>query len=129
VSSSSFGTLMATAFIAAGKQAKGREDLAWDELAGLLSAARDAVMARGKAGLGNKTVVDALDAAAHAAVGQSDPDTLRAAVLSGVNDRIVALRSTPAQIGRARIFAERSIGMDDPGMIAFRTMVEALGQR
>jgi len=36
------------------------------------------------------------------------------------------LRGKPAQIGRARIFGDRSIGLDDPGMVVFRTMLQAL---
>jgi hypothetical protein len=36
------------------------------------------------------------------------------------------LRSTPAQVGRARIFGDRSIGLDDPGMVVFYTMLLAL---
>jgi dihydroxyacetone kinase-like protein len=36
------------------------------------------------------------------------------------------LRSKPAQVGRARIFGDRSIGLDDPGMVVFWTMLQAL---
>jgi hypothetical protein len=32
----------------------------------------------------------------------------------------------PPTGGRARIFAERTVGMDDPGMVALRMMVGAL---
>ena len=35
-------------------------------------------------------------------------------------------RDKPNRIGRARIFGERTIGMDDPGMVAFKIMVDAL---
>jgi phosphoenolpyruvate---glycerone phosphotransferase subunit DhaL len=35
-------------------------------------------------------------------------------------------REKPAKVGRARIFGERTIGMDDPGMVALRVMVNAL---
>ena len=31
-----------------------------------------------------------------------------------------------SKIGRARIFGEKSIGLDDPGMLAFKRMLESL---
>jgi phosphoenolpyruvate---glycerone phosphotransferase subunit DhaL len=36
------------------------------------------------------------------------------------------MRGQQAKIGRARIFGERSAGLDDPGMLAFREMLRAL---
>ena len=62
-SSSSFGTLTATALMSAAKICKGRQAVPWSELSALLAGARDAMMARGKASLGDKTVLDALNAA------------------------------------------------------------------
>ena len=35
-------------------------------------------------------------------------------------------RDKPNKIGRARIFGERTIGMDDPGMVAFQVMLGAV---
>ena len=35
-------------------------------------------------------------------------------------------RQQPNRIGRARMFAERSIGLDDPGMVAMQRMLQAL---
>ncbi|WP_192871708.1 DAK2 domain-containing protein [Variovorax sp. JS1663] len=39
---------------------------------------------------------------------------------------LAAFRDKPNRIGRARMFAEKSIGMDDPGMVALQRMVESL---
>ena len=69
VSSSSYGTLVATGFMAAAKATKGRSDIAADEVPELVAAARDAMMARGKGQLGDKTVLDGLDAIASALKG------------------------------------------------------------
>jgi len=44
----------------------------------------------------------------------------------GVDEALDAFRDKPNQIGRARIFAERTIGLDDPGMFALKVMVDAL---
>ena len=83
-------------------------------------------MARGKANLGDKTVLDAVSGAARAAAGQSDPDALRVTLRRGADAAMAEYRDRPNKIGRARIFAERTIGMDDPGMVAFQVMLGAL---
>ena len=35
---------------------------------------------------------------------------------------------TAATVGRARIFAEKSRGLDDPGMLAMALIVEAIAE-
>ena len=55
VSSSSFGTLLATGFMAVAKAVKGRRRRTRPELAALVQTAREAMQARGKAELGDKT--------------------------------------------------------------------------
>ena len=35
-------------------------------------------------------------------------------------------RDRESKVGRARIFSEKSIGLDDPGMLAFQRMFEAI---
>ena len=84
-------------------------------------------MARGKASLGDKTVLDALDAAARAADGKSEPGEILAAAAAAVDATLAQMREMQAKIGRARIFGERSIGLDDPGMRALREMLRGLG--
>ena len=63
VSSSSFGTLVATALMSTARATRGRVELPWPDLPSVLDSARDAMAARGKASLGDKTVLDALDGA------------------------------------------------------------------
>ena len=43
-----------------------------------------------------------------------------------INDTIELYRDRQSQIGRARIFGEKSIGLDDPGMLAFKRMFESI---
>lgn len=126
VSSSSFGTLFATCLMTAAKQSKGRTEAAWAEVPGWLDRCVEAMIARGKASLGDKTVMDAVAAAAGAAAGRDAPDALREAARSGADQALDAFRDRPNRIGRARIFGERTIGMDDPGMVAFKVMVDSL---
>jgi dihydroxyacetone kinase-like protein len=127
VSGSSYGTLLATGLMAAAKATRGRTEVPWTETSALLRAALQAMMTRGRASLGDKTVLDALDAAAGAAEGCSDPQEILAETASAVDASMQRMRSMQAKIGRARIFAERSIGLDDPGMRAFREVLRGLG--
>lgn len=125
-SGSSYGTLLATGLMSAAKAARGRTEVPWSETGALLAGALDAMMLRGKASLGDKTVLDAIDGARLAVGGLDDPDAIVAAVADGVAAALDQYRDQPNKVGRARIFGERSIGLDDPGMLAFKRVVEAL---
>ena len=125
-SGSSYGTLLATGLMSAAKTCRGRTDVPWNEVGPLLQGALEAMMARGKASLGQKTVLDPLDAAAKAADGLDDPARILAAVDAAIDQTLDAFRSQPAQVGRARIFGDKSVGLDDPGMMAFRRVVDGL---
>jgi dihydroxyacetone kinase-like protein len=81
---------------------------------------------RGKASLGDKTVLDALDAAATAAERKTDPADILQAATAAVEATLDRMRDMQAKIGRARIFGERSVGLDDPGMRAFRDVLRGL---
>ena len=126
VSSSSFGTLMATGFLAVAKVVKGREAVDWSELSQLVTTAREALQARGKASLGDKTVLDALQAIELATAGLTDPAGELAAAKEAVARSLDEFRDRPNKIGRARVYAERTIGIDDPGMVAVKVMLEGL---
>ncbi|MEO1192278.1 MAG: dihydroxyacetone kinase subunit L [Pseudomonadota bacterium] len=128
VSSSSFGTLVATGFISAAKASKGRDSLEWLEMAGLLAGARDAMMARGKGALGDKTILDSLEAATKEVEGLEDPAAIRAALIAAADQALAEFRDRPNRLGRARMYAERSQGLDDPGMLAFRRLLDAFAE-
>lgn len=127
VSGSSYGTLLATGLMAAAKATRGRTEVPWSETASLLRSALDAMMARGKASLGDKTVLDAIDAAAGAAEGKTEPAEILQAAATAVDATLERMRGLQARIGRARIFGERSVGLDDPGMRALREVLRGLG--
>ncbi|MFN8830742.1 MAG: DAK2 domain-containing protein [Labrys sp. (in: a-proteobacteria)] len=126
VSSSSYGTLTATAFMAAAKACKGRTEVPFAETSALVAAARDAMMARGKGALGDKTVLDALDAIARATEGLADPAALLAAADKACDAALAEFKDKPNKLGRARMFGERSQGLDDPGMLALRRVLDGL---
>jgi dihydroxyacetone kinase-like protein len=126
-SGSTLGTLIATGLMAAAKITKGRSALAWGDLSGLFDEAVAAMARRGKSQIGDKTVLDALDGVGRAIDGCDDPDRMLTAAVEEVNAVLERFRSQPARQGRARIFADKTIGRDDPGMIAIQRMLEGLG--
>ena len=126
VSSSSYGTLTATALMAAAKKTKGRTDVPWSEVPGLVAAARDAMMERGKGALGDKSVLDIVDAVAQAIAGMDDPGAMATAATAAAESTLTAFRGKPNRLGRARMFGDKTIGMDDPGMRAFQRLVAGL---
>ena len=125
-SGSSYGTLMATGLMSVAKKKKGQQEIQVEEISALLNDALDAMKQRGKAELGDKTVLDVIAASSQAAKDQSDGSIVLKAINDAVTSTIDEFRSRQSKIGRARIFSEKSIGLDDPGMLAFRKMLEAL---
>ena len=125
-SGSSYGTLLATGLMSVAKKKKGQQEIQVEEISSLLDDALDAMKQRGKAELGDKTVLDVIAASSQAAKDQSDGSSVLKAINDAVTSTIDDFRSRQSKIGRARIFSEKSIGLDDPGMLAFRKMLEAL---
>ena len=125
-SGSSYGTLLATGLMSVAKKKKGQQEIQVEEISALLDDALDAMKQRGKAELGDKTVLDVIAASSQAAKDQSDESSVLKAINDAVTSTIDEFRSRQSKIGRARIFSEKSIGLDDPGMLAFKKMLEAL---
>ena len=119
ISGSTYGTLLATGLMSAAKAVRGRREVPWSEISPLLAGAVQAMSRRGNGQLGDKTVLDALQAASVATQDIEDPAALVAAAEQAVATSIERFRDQPSRQGRARIFADRSVGKDDPGMVAF----------
>lgn len=123
---SSLGSLGTTALLTLARELSGRKEIQVCELGELLSKIRDAMLARGGANLGDKTVVDVVD---RIAKGICEADNQRAASAKAVAIARKALedfRSQPNRIGRARMFADKSRGLNDPGMLAAVRVTEAI---
>ncbi len=125
VSSSSYGTLLATAFLAAAKKCKGRSSIEAVEISQIVDSALTAMMARGRGELGDKTVLDILKAVVDATAG-SPPARLYDDSLSTARSTLEAFKSRPNKLGRARMFGAASIGLYDPGQLAMVKIIEAL---
>ncbi|MET3394302.1 DAK2 domain-containing protein [Variovorax atrisoli] len=125
-SGSSFGTLLTVALMTAGKHCAGRESLSTPDVAALLSEVIATLSARGGAALGDKTVLDGLDAIRRALSGAAADAPALALAGAAVRESLDAFRDKPNRMGRARMFADKTIGLDDPGMVALLRMVESL---
>jgi phosphoenolpyruvate---glycerone phosphotransferase subunit DhaL len=124
------GTLIATALMRAGKEARGQSVLDAPMLARMLEAADVGIQERGKAKPGDKTVIDALHPAAEAfsaAIERGeDLDTAGDAMVQAARegrDAIVPLRS---QVGRASWVGERTENQPDPGAVLCVEILEAI---
>jgi phosphoenolpyruvate---glycerone phosphotransferase subunit DhaL len=84
------------------------------------------MMARGKAALGDKTVLDPLEAVAKGVTGKESEGELRTAAVAAARATLSTFRDRPCKTGRARIFAVKSVGLDDPGQLAFVELVSAV---
>jgi len=123
---SSFGTLLATGLMSAAKACKGNLSVSWIEMSVLMGGATEAMARRGRSGLGDKTVLDALEAIRVALEGEEDPQVMLELADRAAADALDQFRHLPAKQGRARIFAEKSVGLDDPGQLAIKRITEAL---
>lgn len=128
-SGSSFGTLLAVAFLTAAKAVGDAPRLEPADLARVLSEVQSALCARGGAKLGDKTMVDSLAAIVDAlerAPADATPGALAQAAHAATAAALDSFRGQPNRMGRARMFADRSVGLDDPGMVAVHRMTAAL---
>jgi dihydroxyacetone kinase len=115
---SSLGTLLATALLTFSKSTKGRSEVPWSELSGLIGQAIEAMKARGGASLGDKTILDALQSIAQSLTGIDDATAAARAAETGASNALEHFKPQPCKIGRARLFPEKSTGAHDPGMLA-----------
>lgn len=127
---STMGTLLATALMRAGKEVRGKTDLSADDLAIMFKAAAEGMQERGKAKLGDKTILDAIFPAADAfAAALADGADLGVAGQKSVDaatagrDQVTPLRS---RIGRAGWVGERTEGKVDPGCAMFVMVLSAI---
>jgi phosphoenolpyruvate---glycerone phosphotransferase subunit DhaL len=113
------GPLYGTLFIQLGTKSAGKMEISIQDWSDMLDAAISGVVARGKAELGDKTMVDALTPASVALkqaiqAGKSISESLTAsasAAEKGMKDTIPLV----ARKGRASYLGERSAGHQDPG--------------
>jgi dihydroxyacetone kinase-like protein len=126
------GPLYGTAFLRASSAAGDRESLDAAGVVAVLGAARDGIVARGKAVVGDKTMVDAWDPAVSAAADATDRQADLGAVIAAASDAASegAASTVPlvARKGRASYLGERSAGHLDPGAASTDLLFRALAR-
>ncbi|MBF4462493.1 MULTISPECIES: dihydroxyacetone kinase subunit DhaL [unclassified Rathayibacter] len=123
------GPLFGTAFLRASAAIAGRESLASEDVVALLTAARDGIVLRGKAEVGDKTMVDAwspaVEAAASAAERGASPREVLEAAAEAAQSGAASTDPLVARKGRASYLGERAIGHRDPGSVSTVLMLRA----
>ncbi len=122
------GPLYGTAFLRAATALGDSADVDAATLATALQAARDGIVARGKAESGDKTMVDAWTPAVDAAAGAAGDGDVRAVLLAAAEAAeagAVATDPMLARKGRASYLGERSIGHRDPGAVSSALILRA----
>lgn len=116
------GPIWGSAFRGAGKYAMGKTELTLEEYAQLMQAAVDAIQKRGKAQLGDKTLLDALIPAVESLkVSAEQGQTVMAALKLSAEQAVAGAEKTKAMVaskGRASYVGERSLEHPDAGAMA-----------
>ncbi len=124
------GPLYGTFFLRASMAVKGKSQLDSQDAIALLQAGLDGVVQRGKAKLGDKTMVDALTPAVNnfkAAIFANND--LLEGLKQAVNGAEEGMKSTiplVAKKGRASYLGDRSVGHQDPGATSSYLLLKSL---
>lgn len=129
---STMGTLMATGFLRGSASAKDCDDLRTEQMALFWRAFRDGVAQRGRAQVGDKTVLDVLDPIAMSVEADAKAGTGLSTALDNAHavavDALERTRDLVAQHGKAAAFQEKTRGIQDAGstvaVILIQTMAD-----
>lgn len=119
---STMGTLISTCFIKSAKEAKGKTEVGILDMAKMGRAAVNGVMERGKAKIGDKTMLDALNPAIEALEKIVDENiTIKEAFEKAYEAAKAGVENTKTMKsvhGRAAYYGEKSLGRPDSGAVA-----------
>ncbi|MEK0084915.1 dihydroxyacetone kinase subunit DhaL [Benzoatithermus flavus] len=124
------GPLYATLLLQAAGKATGKPSLSTADWADCLAAGLAGIVQRGKAAVGDKTMVDALDPAVRALDARRDQPLAAALAASAEAAREGMAATVPlvARKGRASYLGERSAGHQDPGATSSHLLLQALAE-
>lgn len=116
---STMGTLVATALMHSGKVSQGKSEWKLEDLAFAIKIMSEGIMERGKAKLGDKTILDSLIPAANALENAaSKSESLENAIkfaLEEAEKGMIDTKQMQSKHGRAGRYLEKSKGHQDPG--------------
>lgn len=124
------GLLYGNFFMRASMVAAGKDALTEAELVQMLESGRDGIVQRGRAELGDKTMIDAwtpaLAALSATLAASADFSAALAACVVAAEQGMKATIPMQARKGRASYLGERSIGHQDPGATSTHMILDAL---
>ena len=123
VSSSSFGTLTAISFLVLAKEYKDKKEIKNIEIFSGIEKIIEGISSRGKSKVGDKTILDSFNEILIAIRSNTEED-LGVLAYKASERAINKFKGKECKIGRARMFAEKSKELNDPGMYAISKLCE-----
>ena len=121
-SGSSFGTLIAFAFMNISKNLKGKTECNHEDIIVIFETSLKTILERGKTNLGDKTIADSLDLIIkNLKDNQNYSEVFKSATKQALED----FKGKKIKIGRARMFEDKTKDLDDPGMFALNRLSSA----
>ena len=124
------GPVWGTLFMRCGMAFRGKTELTSEEIISALRSAIDGIMQRGGASLGDKTLIDALDAIVNSLDKSLEAEEPLLDAFQKAADAAVEMRETTkdwtARRGRQSFTGDRSIGTYDPGIVAVGDMAKEI---
>lgn len=119
-SGSSFGTLIAFAFMNISKNLKGKTNCNHEDIINIFETALKTIQERGKTKLGDKTIADSLDSIIKKLKNNNSnySELFKIATKQALED----FKGKKILIGRARMFEDKTKDLDDPGMFALNKL-------
>ena len=127
----SAGPLYATGLMRAGAAVKGRDSVDAAAMADVIDAMAEGIAQRGKAELGQKTMLDAWRPAAEAALAAKAGGAIGAVVEGAAKAARKGAEATAAMMpgkGRSANLGERAVGHVDPGAASAALILEAMAR-
>jgi dihydroxyacetone kinase-like protein len=124
------GVVFGTLFIGGAKKIGEENSLDSRGFAEFLFGGAEAVKERGRAEVGDKTMIDALEPAAMAAKEHNAShltEVVRLAMEASMNG-MEETKKMVARIGKAKTLGERSLGHSDPGALSIYLMLKAMSE-
>lgn len=126
------GPIWGSAFRGAGRYAADKQALSVAEFADLMQAAVDAIQKRGKAQLGDKTLLDALIPTVEALkTSATESEDFRVALKAGALAAVQGAEATKSMVaskGRATYVGERSLDHPDAGAMALGVIFTGISE-
>ena len=129
---STMGTLMSSGIMEGGKAIGKKGEMGPKELAEFLAGFARGIAHRGKCQLGDRTILDAVDAGAkkaqEACAEGADMGAMLRRAAEGAKEGVKATEDMLPKYGKAAVFSAKAKGVPDQGAVAGQYFLEGLGR-